>query len=449
MFSRLRKKQFAYSVVILAGGAAGGQAVMILVLPLLTRLYSPEDFSVLAVYAGLMTTISLAACLRLDVAIALPEREDEAVNLLALSCIAAGIVSLLTALAIIAWGDVIAQSVKGFAPRTYAWALPLGVFLTATYSALQYWSSRGKAFKRVATTKVCQGLGGAGTMAGCGWFATGALGLILGQVVSAATGALGLAYPVLVRNSKQLKEISVQRMMQQFVRYQRFPKYAAVEVFINSAAVQVPVIIIAALAIGAEAGFLVLAMRVMQGPMSVLGAAISQVYLSNAGESYRKGTLGSTTIDVIGGLVRTGVGPLLFAGICAPDVFGIVFGDDWTRAGELVRWMTPWFVLQFLSSPVSLALQVTDHQKLALVLQTFGLILRAGLVIGAAQFLPERLSEAYAISGAIFYGVYLIVIIHVVSAEGSDLLKQLWKAMLTVSMWCVAGGCVVAILTRI
>lgn len=57
----LPSNRFARSVSILAGGTAAGQAIVVLASPILTRLYTPEDFGLLAVYAALLGIISVVA----------------------------------------------------------------------------------------------------------------------------------------------------------------------------------------------------------------------------------------------------------------------------------------------------------------------------------------------------------------------------------------------------
>jgi hypothetical protein len=64
--------------------------------------------------------------------------------------------------------------------------------------------------------------------------------------------------------------------------YRRFPVYSTWEALANSAAIHVPVILVAAVAAPDEAGYLMLAMYVLQAPMSLIGAAVGQVYLSKA-----------------------------------------------------------------------------------------------------------------------------------------------------------------------
>lgn len=438
---KLKENGFVRSVTVLAGGTAFAQGLMVLVLPILTRLYSPEDFSVLAVYFGLLMTISSVACLRLDIAVAMPESEQDAANLLALALLFAAITSGLLALPMVFAADEVATGLLATPRlRPYLWFLPVGVLLVASYSALQYWYTRKKGFVLIAKTRMTQAIAGAGTMVGLGWLGFTPLGLILGQTIFNGAGLAVLICRAMVADRRDSSNnISVVEMHRLLRAYHRFPKYSALETFANNAAIQLPVIMIAATAAGPEAGLLALAMRVMQAPMGLIGAAIGQVYLSRAPEQYRAGALGTFTASIIGGLLKTGVGPLCFVGIIAPDVFVIVFGEEWRRAGVLVGWMTPWFIFQLLASPISMALHVTNHQKLALALQVFGLAMRVGFVLAAATVATTRISEAYAVSGMLFYMVYLTLLMVVVSSSAGDLINQAKQGFPYIVTWCLAA----------
>lgn len=80
-------------------------------------------------------------------------------------------------------------------------------------------------------------------------------------------------------------------------------------------------------------------------------------------------------------------------------------------AGSMVLWMLPWFFMQVISSPVSMSLHVVGKQKTALVLQIFGLLLRAGGVIIITYFFRSYIFEYYAVSGFVFYSLYLLVVL--------------------------------------
>lgn len=435
---KLTENRFVRSVSLLVGGTALAQAVMVLVLPLLTRLYSPEDFSVLAVYSAVVMLFTPAACLRLDVAIPMPERDEDGASLLALALMLATTTTALLALVVFIAPDEVTKLLAKPQLRPYLWLLPIGVFLAASFSALQFWCSRRTAFSTVARARITQALAGAATMAGLGWLSYGPVGLLLGQIINGGAGVLALCRRVMSIDRQAFKDCSIAEMRHLFKRYERFPRLSTLEALANSAAIQLPILMIATMVPGAEVGFLALAMRVAQVPMVLVGSAVSQVYVCRAPEEYRAGTLGPFTANVLGGLLKTGVGPLLFFGIVAPDVFSVIFGGPWQRAGVLVGWMTPWFIAQFLASPVSLALHVTDNQRMALLLQIAGLVFRVAFVWLAAATLGV-VSEAYAISGALFYALYLVLLLAVVSPRISDLWQQVRKASPYLFAWCLAG----------
>ena len=437
--ARLRQSGLIRSITLLVGGTAFAQALMVLVLPILTRLYSPQDFSVLAVYASLLGIISVAACLRLDIAIPMPETDGDAANLLALALGFCLLVSVVVALPVLLVPTAIVGLLHQPQLRAYLWLLPIGVLLAGAYSALQYWATRKKIFGVIAKTRMTQAIGAAGAQLGMGWLGLTPSGLLVGQAISSGAGVVGLGRRVLTVDRAALDAVSAPNMRRLFREYDRFPKYSTFEALANTGGIQLPVIMIAALAIGPEAGFLMLGMRVIQVPMNLIGNAISQVYLAHAAEEYRAGTLGKFTANILGGLMKTGVGPLLFAALVAPQAFALVFGEKWQRAGVLVAWMTPWFIAQLMSSPVSMVMHVRNRQRSMMILTIAGLCLRVGAITAAAVLAPSHLSEMYALSGAVFYLACFFIFSNLAGLRLQDYRLLLKSGLNFVVLWLLLG----------
>ncbi|MDM0004459.1 oligosaccharide flippase family protein [Variovorax sp. J22G73] len=449
-FRSAKRHGFMRSVGVLVGGTALAQAITVLALPLLSRLYTPLDFSLIAVFSSVLAILSVAACFRLEIAIPMPELDEDAANLLVLALCACCMVATTVGLCVWWFPTQIVDLLKQPALLPYLWLLPLGIWMASSYTALQFWATRKKRFSTIAKTRMTQAIGGVGTQAGMGWAGFTPFGLLLGQVVSSGAGLFGLGRDAL--HDTAFRRINCGTMCRMLRRYDRFPKYSTVEALANSAGIQLPILVIAALAVGPEAGYLMLATRTMASPMGLIGGAVSQVYLSRAPEEMRAGRLGAFTSHVISGLAKTGVGPLVFVGLIAPVVFPIVFGEKWQRAGDLVAWMTPWFVMQFLASPVSMALHVTGSQRAALILQIFGLFFRIGAVVVAAWLMPARIVEVYAISGFVFYFIYLYVVMQLSRLEISEFLSELRSSAIVVCAWISFGAllalCLPALLNK-
>lgn len=413
MLSRYKGSEFLRSVTVLVGGTAIAQLVMVLLLPVLTRLYSPGDFNTLSVYLALLSLFAVIATLRFELAIPQPPSDEDAANLLALSLLSSFAMALLVGGLLYFCSSYLAVLLKLPELSAYFWMLPVGVFLSGAYSGLQFWAGRRRNFKIVANTKMQQSFSAGAVQVLFGWIQGGAFGLVLGQTINSGAGAVGLAWHGLRHDAQLFRRVSVAGMKRMFVAYDRFPKFSTVEALANNGSIQIPVILIASLALGPEAGFLLLAMQIMQAPVGLIGSAVSQVYLSSAPEKLRQGQLPEFTLDTVAGIVRLGVLPLVIGGVISPYVFAFIFGEAWQRTGEIVVYMIPWIAMQLLASPISMVLHTTNNQPLAMWLQVFGLALRVGVVAAASLLAPAKLTEAYAVTGFfVLFGLLLA------SAEG-------------------------------
>lgn len=436
----LPRHSFARSVGVLAGGTALAQGIGVLALPLITRLYTPHDFSVLAVFSSIVAIASVAICLRLEIAIPLPEKDEDAANLFAL---AMGFCTLLSALcAVVVWifGNALIATVNQPGLRPYLWMLPLGIWLSGAYSAIQFWSTRKKRFLAIAKTRMSQTLGSVIAQIGFGVSsALGAAGLLAGQLISFGAGLFGLGR-FAWRNDESIRNAIHHTGMKQVLKaYDRYPKYSTFEALANIAAIQLPIIIIGAVAVGPEAGYLLLAMKAAAIPMALIGGSISQVYLSQAPLEHREDRLADFTLNILNKLIKIGVGPLLFIGIASPTLIPLVFGKDWERAGIMIAWMTPWFVMQFLVSPISMALHVTSHQRLAMANQFLGVILRVGFTALAALFVADFIFEYYAVSSLISYSISFLMLTHTIKVEFHEFLKKLKNQKIHLLLWSILG----------
>jgi len=410
--------RFLRNVGVLTGGTVVAQGLVALSMPLLTRLYTPHDFSLLAVYMAVLGLLTVVSCLRFNIAISLPERDEDGAGLVVLSVLAALAISVVLAiLALVAPRQMSALlGQPDFQP--YLWLIPAGVFLVSVYMALEYWASRKKRFGQITRTRVTRGIAGSGVQVGAGLFHPSPFGLLFGHMIFNGMGLLGLAGSMWRHDRPAFSGIDWRTLKRTAVEYRRFPIYSVPEALLNAVSTQVPVLIVAAALAGPQAGFLMLALRVLGLPMGLIGSSVAQVYLAEAPSKLREGDLGPFTRRAMLSLFKAGGPPLVAIGAISPLVFPFVFGEEWRPAGWMLAWMTPWFILQFVASPISMLLHVTGHQITAMVLQALGCALRIGAVMAALTFARSWTVEAYALSGAVFYGVYIGVLM-LVAREGA------------------------------
>ncbi|WP_333710546.1 lipopolysaccharide biosynthesis protein [Malikia spinosa] len=436
----LPKNSFARNVGVLSGGTALTQAVGVLTLPLITRLYTPADFSTLAIFTSIVSIASVAICLRLEIAIPMPEKDEDAANLLALALAFCTILSTLAAVLSWLFGNALSSAINHPNLEQYALMMPLGIWLSGIYTTIQFWFTRKKRFPAIVKTRISQTFGSVITQLGFGLTGiSGATGLIIGQIISLSAGILGLIRFAWRNDESAKNSIRFSEMKRVLKAYQSYPKYSTFEALANIAAIQAPIIIIGAFSLGPEAGYLLLAMKAASIPMGLIGGAISQVYLSQAPLEYREGKLADFTLNIIKNIIKIGAGPIIFIGIASPIVMPLIFGNEWKRAGIMIAWMTPWFVTQLIVSPISMALHVTRHQSLAMANQFFSLILRVGLTLFAAIFYKDLIFEYYATSSFIAYIAYFSVIVYAVKIKFRTLIIQTRKQIIYCTPWIALG----------
>ena len=74
----LRKNEFLRHVLTLLSGTVAAQLIVLLMQPILTRIYGPSAFGGYILFQSLFTTLASVAALRYDMAIMLPRKDADA-----------------------------------------------------------------------------------------------------------------------------------------------------------------------------------------------------------------------------------------------------------------------------------------------------------------------------------------------------------------------------------
>ena len=407
-FNNLFHNTIVRSIALLMSGNALGQLVMLLALPVITRLFSPDDIALLAVYVAIMTMISVAGCLRFEIAIPIPETDKTAINLTALALFSSLMTAvLIVMILIVIWlvqVDVVVQNPLW----NYAWLFPIGTVFAGLYATLSYWSIRKQRYYLVGKTRVIQMTTGAITQIGSGLIGLGSFGLLFGHLLMTSAGSFGLVLRAWRKDRFLLGEISYSQLRKTFISYKNFPKFSIAEGLATSGAQQLAIILISLLVAGEEVAFFFIAIRVLQAPVSLVTNAVSKVYLQQSPMHFRSGTLRKFTnkfLLSIGGICLI---PSMLFGYYSVEIFELVFGAEWTRAGEIAMVLMPMVVISLLSASIATILNVTGQQQLMLHLKLVGFILRVGSILIASYLMPLAIVETYAVVSAMVFTMYLL-----------------------------------------
>src|SRR5690606_9530825 len=128
------------------------------------------------------------ACLRLDLAIVVPEGDDEASDVLFAAFVATALMVALAAVFVASFGGGIARALGEPDVAVLLPYLPLYLGALGAYRALEYWAARFERFGRVASAGLVRAAGTAGAQAAFGFARLASFGLVLGQVLGEVLG---------------------------------------------------------------------------------------------------------------------------------------------------------------------------------------------------------------------------------------------------------------------
>jgi O-antigen/teichoic acid export membrane protein len=428
---RSRNSGFLRSVSVLVSGTVASQVMLLLAAPFLTRLYSPQDFGLLAVFLAFLMFMSTVVSLRYEQAIPLPDDAREGAALLVLSMATVVLVAILLALPSMLYAKDIAARLNVPRFAEYMFLVPVGALLIGVYNVLSQWAIRTRQFGPLARTRVSQSLSAIAIQL-CG-APLGPIALLLGQVAGHGAGSLSLYLQGINRQWPLLRSVSLRDLLQAAKRYRRFPLYASWGAMFNTIGSQLPPIMFAALFSPALAGTYALANRVLSMPMQVIGKAIANVFLAGAAEAGREGRLGILVARVHDKLSHIGMVPMLMLLIAGPEIFAFAFGNQWREAGVFAQWLAPWLYLVFVTSPMSAVLDVLDRQAAAMAFQALLLVVRLVSVLSGAWLADARLAIAlFGVGSALCWLVQLGWIVHAADAR--------WRAMTTATLRALIWG---------
>lgn len=395
---------YARNVITLMTGTAFAQALPIAVSPILTRLYTPADFGVFAMYMAIASILGVLVTGRYELAILIPKRDRDAIHIATLSAGLSVVISGLLLLVVMVFNQAIVQLLGH--PELSAWLywVPASTLLSGVYQSLNYWSNRKSQYKRMAISRTAQSGSASLAQLGAGYAGAGATGLVGGQLAGQVLSTAVLTRLLCQEDKALIQTIQKGRIVALAKKYLNFPKYLIVAHGFNTASSQMPVMLLGALFNSATAGFYTLTQRVMGAPITLVAGALSDVFRQEASHAYAlHGNCKAIYKKTLKRLMLIAAIPFLVFFFIAPSLFSFVFGEDWCIAGEYAQILTPMFFLKFVTSPISQIAVIAQQQKIDLWWQI------ALFVLVVVTFLVGNLLENPAHTLLIFSGIYSLM----------------------------------------
>jgi O-antigen/teichoic acid export membrane protein len=390
-------------------GTALSQALPVAVSPILTRLYTPEEFGVFAIYLAMASILSVLVTGRYELAIMIPHQDRDAIHIAALSAALSVIISGLLLVLVIVFNQDISNSLGAPALGPWLYWLPASTLLSGIYQSLNYWSNRKSKYKRLAISRTVQSGSTSLGQLGAGYAEAGAIGLVGGQLAGQAISTVLMAGLIYRKDEKPIKLIHKNRILAIAKKYIKYPKYMIPGQLFNVISGHAPLFMLSIFFGPIVAGFYSLSQRVLVTPMSLVAGAIGDVYKAESAKYYRKNgncisIFKSTFIKLFFLALFIALPVLLFG----PDLYAFVFGEDWRKAGEIGSLLAVMIFFRGISSPTSETIYLANLQRIDLIWQTMRLALTFFSLYLGYKFFPENYKISILFYVIAFSFLYII-----------------------------------------
>lgn len=385
------------------------QVIGLLVYPMLTRIYSPDDFGLMNLFTSIASVVIILATAEYHYAIVLPKSDEDARGVVHVSMCVLLVVTLLLFMTLPFAGRIADIFNTPQLADVYGW-LPLMVLLLGCWNILNYWYIRSKMYTRISAYQISQSLLSAGMKVGFGHAGFLQGGLIYSMVLAPAFSLLLSVVIAFKRCLRPLLQVDWRIMRQMAAEYRNFPSYTMPRSLVNVVAGQLPVLLLTPIFGTEYVGLWGMALLLGFVPISMITKAIYQVLYQHVTECVH-------AAKPIGGLLKRFVWissmviiPVFVAlGCVLPQLTSWLLGDAWYVSGEYVRWMLPWLWLSLLTGSLCFLSDVFMQQKVGLWFEILLAVCRIlGLLLGiwCQSFLVAV--AAYAVGTAIAVAAQLI-----------------------------------------
>lgn len=376
------RRSFAWNVSVMLVGTVIGQAASLVLQPVLTRMYTPAQFGYLSVYGAVLALLSVIACLGLEVAIPISIDDEECANLLALSGLVLGGMTVLVAL--FAWlvpTHVLNTLLVG-SLADYRWLLPIGFACLGGYYIMLGVATRASAFRDIARTRISQGATGPTSQILLGLAGLGTPGLVLGYVLGQSSGTLLLLNQCVLRQRAWLSAVTWRGIGTTARRYMNFPLVTSwTRLLDNAGGGLVLFLLFSSLYSSDIAGFMYICDRVIGRPLMIVSTSLLQVFTGEAGRAVTQDPvlLRRRFYQVVPRQFLLALAWVVAVNLIAAWAFPLFFGARWAAGVPYLRALSVAYLIGAVLHPVSTTLQILEHQVTAAIWQVF----RLAAVIGA------------------------------------------------------------------
>ena len=417
------ESRFQRNIFHISTGSIASQAILIGAIPLLARLYGPEEFGALAVFGAIYAIAVGLITLKYDSSIILPRDHKKAVDITVLVLSISVILSLVL-LAILG----ACYFTLGIPQHWYFLLAPLCTALGAAYTCTQQWAARDNDYRRFAKSQVMNSLANVVTS------------VLLATTIAKLSGslvvgfAIGIVTGLFYFSIKYLRKpkggwhmnFSFSRLLITALEFRQFPMFVLPASSLATLGLNVQPFLLTAMFPLQQVGFYAIANRFLMAPSALIGGAVAEAFRAEYTDRIKRGIENRAFFrDTLLKLILLAFPVYGGIYVTAPSLIALILGDTYREAGILARCLCIGTFTQFISQPFQNVFVATGDVRLGLLTQGIVTTLSVIAIIGGGLSGSMETTVFYSALLTILSSTILVVLAYQSCRKNDKLVHSL------------------------
>ncbi|MEW7279396.1 oligosaccharide flippase family protein [Aquimarina sp. 2201CG1-2-11] len=378
--NRILKSFFFKNVLKISSGTLLAQILMLIGMPIITRLYSKDVIGVYALFTSTIGIVTTFVTLAYDNAIVLPKKKEDASAILKIVIYISLVLSFLIGVVLLIPLDFFSEY------KSIAFFISTASFFQVLVTSMGYFKVRNNLFNELSFSKVVRNTVLLIFQIGL-YYITNIYGLLIGFIIASVCTIIYLIYRDEHLKKAILSRQNIQTIMDNANTYKEYPMYFCWSNLILALSAGIPVILFNEYFSLSKVAIYSIAFSLIVQPAGLISASIRPVLLSRfANEKNNLRSIKKLYDKIFSFLILGSIIISIIIFFCYPIVITFVFGKNWEESGFLTRYLIPVFMWYFISIPSSITLKVYPFQKYAFIYTICSFIITIGFILLGINF---------------------------------------------------------------
>jgi len=385
---------------------AGAQAIAFMIYPLISRVFTVEEFGVFGSISAISAIMIAVGPLKLEVAVML-EKSNSYRSQLLVFCV--------FLVAEIALFFLFFGSILGILAPDLNIDLNFLIMVASVYSANTLlilaiqWLNYNKLYKNLSATVITKSVAVSLLQLLFGVIGLSYFGLVLGAVVGCLCSIVYVLYSQRATLNKACLKLKRSTISRIFKDHRDFIFYCAPKDLLNACSSMLPILLFTVFFNQAMVGAYFFGVKIIQIPAGFFGEAIKNIVLQKiASESTNKDLVLALCVKYTFVTLAACLPIIVLIFFFGPQLFQFIFGDDWGVAGQFSSWIVIWVASSLSNISAMQICYVYGYQKFVLYFEILQTIARSlVLAYGCLYLEPLGAIKIFSICGVVFNAILI------------------------------------------